>query len=467
MSQKFFKNRTWGIVLSLIGALLFLTGQPSPVSAQSVNVVIIGGTSLDTINPCSYYGNAANVMGSTYGGCLPVAGTSDLNAINFTAMAPSAVSAASLATYDTAVLNMASNAMACNPNNLTAQAKIDLVDFVDEGKKLIIYDSECYPGPIDYSWLPYPFTTANPGALGASGTLTVVENNSLSGTIGDSSCTGVDPYCIDVAYLGSYTDAVGDMNVMTAHDPNWCVDMSGTNAINVTGPVHTYAKYPPATDSGLIIYNGLDVDYMTISGSGHDELQKIWVQELQQPFNPSGLPCGITPWGIKLDPETATNPVGTTHTVTATLKDLLGIPQIGVLVTFTIVSGPNAGASGTCSANAGCTTDANGEVSFTYTSNNIVGDDEIVAKFTNQAGVLITSNTAIKEWTTAPVIICDVDGNGVIDIDDIRAILYARGTPASGPNDPADADGDGLITPRDAKRCIRNCDNTGCAPDVP
>lgn len=463
MSQKLLKNRTWGIVLSLIGVLLFLTGQPSPVSAQSADVVIIGGTSLDLNNPCSSWGNEANVMGSTYGGCLPVAGTIDLNAINFTAMDPSVVSAASLAAYDTAVLNMASNAMACNSNNLSAQAQADLVAFVASGKKLIIYDSECSPG-LNYGWLPYPFTTSNPGAMGAPGTLTVVEDNPLSGTVGDPSCLGGDPCCIDVAYLGPSTDAVGDMNVMTTLDPNWCLDMSGTNYNNVTGPVHTYADYPANTDRGLIIYNGLDMDYMSWSGTGHDELQKIWVQELQQPFNPSLLPCFGTVVGIKLDPETDTNPVGTTHTVTATLKDLLGNPQIGVLVTFTIVSGPNAGASGTCSANADCTTDANGQVSFTYTSDGNVGDDEIAAEFTADDGTIIESNKVKKEWILSPITECDVDGDGDIDFNDIRAILGARGTPASGPLDPADVDRDGLITPHDAKLCIQDCDNPGCAP---
>lgn len=60
--------------------------------------------------------------------------------------------------------------------------------------------------------------------------------------------------------------------------------------------------------------------------------------------------------------------------------------------------------------------------------------------------------------------VCDVNNDGQIDITDIRAILGARGTTASGPNDPADADGDGFITPSDAKFCIQDCGNPGCAP---
>ena len=59
--------------------------------------------------------------------------------------------------------------------------------------------------------------------------------------------------------------------------------------------------------------------------------------------------------------------------------------------------------------------------------------------------------------------ICDIDGNGVIDRNDIALILAARNTPAA-PGDPRDADGDGLITVNDARVCSLVCFNSGCAP---
>ena len=191
-------------------------------------------------------------------------------------MAPVDVNAANLAMYDTAVLNVASPGTYCNTGNLTGQAQADLNTFVGNGKKLIIYDSEC--SPQDYSWLPYPFTTANPGQQRAHGTLTIRENNFLSTMIGDLTCGGLDVHCINASYLGGSTDAVGDMNVMTTYDPNWCLDMSGTNINRNTVPVHTYAKSPSGTDKGLIICNGLDMDYLTLNDP---QLRKIWVQELQ------------------------------------------------------------------------------------------------------------------------------------------------------------------------------------------
>lgn len=435
-----------------IFAVLLLVGVFMPLVAglpQSSNVVIIGGTTLDMNPTCNYYGTDANVMGATYGGCLPVAGYPELAGFTFTAMHPSAVSAASLAPYDTVVLNLASSAMACNSGTLNPSQKMALVAFVASGKKLIIYDSECVP--VDYSWLPYPFKTANPGAMGANGILTIVENNTLS------SSDPLSPYYIDAAYLGSQTDAVGDMNVMTTLDSNWCLDMSGTNAIQVTGPVHTYAKYPTGTDSGLIIYDGLDVN----ANSNPDaKLREVWVQELQQSFNPSNLPCGHKVIGITVTPPSDTNIVGQSHTVTATLLDMLNNPQPGVLVTFSVVSGPNAGASGTCSVNVNCTTDANGQVSFTYTGSGGVGTDSIKACFTDQNGTVLCDNVT-KDWTTTPAegegncdpnrqncnnTACndgiDNDGDGLVDMADPDCVNVQGGEAC---NDGIDNDGDGLI----------------------
>jgi len=388
-----------------------------PHAGQSVNVVIIGGSTLDTGTPCgySYATTNANVMYYSGGGCLPLSGSAgELGDFTFTAMSPADVSAANLAPFDTAVLNMASWAMACNTDTLSASQKADLVDFVADGHKLIIYDSECWPGPLDYSWMPFPFSTSNPGAMGAPGTLTIVEDNYLSTN------DGADPHFVSAAYLSSNTDAVGDMNVMTTYDPNWCVDMSGTNYNQVTGPVHTYADYPAGSAAGLFIYNGMDMDYLY---NNEANLRRVWTQELQQPFNPVvNLPCIVTPVGISISPESAENPVGTDHTVTATLLDLLGNPQEGEEVTFEVVSGPNAGASGTCAVNSDCTTDADGEVSWTYSSNGVAGTDVIIASFMNDAGQEIQSQNAEKTWV-APSTDCDVTVPG--DYPTLQAAIYA------------------------------------------
>ena len=105
---------------------------------------------------------------------------------------------------------------------------------------------------------------------------------------------------------------------------------------------------------------------------------------------------------IDIEPDSDQNEVGEDHTVTVTLTDLLGIPQPGIEVTFGVISGPNAGASGTCNANADCTTDTNGQVSFTYTGSGGLGTDEIEACFTNAAGEEICSQVVTKDWVNRP-----------------------------------------------------------------
>lgn len=60
--------------------------------------------------------------------------------------------------------------------------------------------------------------------------------------------------------------------------------------------------------------------------------------------------------------------------------------------------------------------------------------------------------------------ICDENGDGAVDRRDLDAIFAARGTPATGPDDPRDADGDGQITVLDSRRCASFCDRPDCTP---
>ncbi len=91
---------------------------------------------------------------------------------------------------------------------------------------------------------------------------------------------------------------------------------------------------------------------------------------------------------ITLTPTSATNKVGTTHTVTATVTEE-GKPAEGVTVNFT-VSGVNP-QKGTAKTNS------KGEASFTYEGKN-AGVDHIVASFTPKKGGEVASNEVTKEW---------------------------------------------------------------------
>lgn len=97
---------------------------------------------------------------------------------------------------------------------------------------------------------------------------------------------------------------------------------------------------------------------------------------------------------IDLTPDTATNPVGTSHTVTATVKEN-GVLQAGKVVTITVIAGPNTGQTTTGPTNA------SGQVSFTYLGAGGAGTDQIRAQYTDSSGVLQTSNIALKTWTGA------------------------------------------------------------------
>jgi uncharacterized repeat protein (TIGR01451 family) len=103
---------------------------------------------------------------------------------------------------------------------------------------------------------------------------------------------------------------------------------------------------------------------------------------------------------IVLTPPTAQNEAGTSHAVTATVTSA-GNPVAGELVSFSVTAGPNTGQvsnpnTGECSANSDCTTDSNGQVSWTYTSNGSAGTDTIQACF-DDAGTTKCA-TAEKTW---------------------------------------------------------------------
>jgi uncharacterized repeat protein (TIGR01451 family) len=103
---------------------------------------------------------------------------------------------------------------------------------------------------------------------------------------------------------------------------------------------------------------------------------------------------------IVLTPPTAQNEAGTSHTVTATVTSA-GNPVPGKLVSFSVIAGPNTGEvsnpnTGECSANSDCTTDSNGQVSWTYTSNGSAGTDTIQACFDDAGTTKCT--TAEKTW---------------------------------------------------------------------
>jgi RHS repeat-associated protein len=129
---------------------------------------------------------------------------------------------------------------------------------------------------------------------------------------------------------------------------------------------------------------------------------------------PVGAQCGCT-----ITPASATNLVGTSHTIT--VHDPCGLA--GNLVTLQITSGPNTGFAAEGLA------DANRQVSFTYTSNGQPGTDTIQATYYHDFPAH-TICTATKTW-----VLPDGDNDGVPDVND-----NCPDTPNPGQQD---SDGDG------------------------
>ena len=252
-----------------------------------------------------------------------------------------------------------------------------ITSFVQNGGKLIIYDSESTTS--DFSGFIYPFTASAPGAYGASTPVV----NLLDDTLSSDDPTS-DRY-VNMALLTS-TDAGGDANTMVSYNSNWYIDMVANNTLGVFGPVHTYAFY----GDGMIIYNGLDIDYASATqvgnATGSQVLGMIWYLELSgQDIGP-----GVSVSGLTLSPKTATNPVETMHTVTATVTDSLAQPVEGKAVNFSITSGPNTGLKG-----AGVS-DAQGQVTFSWSSST-AGTDTVTASMEGVENQTIT-DTATKTW---------------------------------------------------------------------
>ena len=112
---------------------------------------------------------------------------------------------------------------------------------------------------------------------------------------------------------------------------------------------------------------------------------------------------------ITVEPELAANQVGTEHTVTA-VATAADKAVSGITVHFSVMRGPNSGVNGDN------TTDANGEASFTYTSNGDPGIDTISVEIDTPSAI---KKIAKKVWLepTSGQIETDVFLQSSADID--------------------------------------------------
>jgi hypothetical protein len=138
----------------------------------------------------------------------------------------------------------------------------------------------------------------------------IVEDNTLSSSVSGSTTeidmgtvpigftcgVGTDPNATPTG-LCPTTDACGDTNVIgPPFGTDLCKDIDITTGIGVSGTAHMYSKDSGGAGAGMLIYNGIDMDFSGASTApslvSGGNLAKLFLQELMQPWAPSGLLCG-------------------------------------------------------------------------------------------------------------------------------------------------------------------------------
>jgi hypothetical protein len=272
-----------------IAAALLCTPAMAATFMQSSNQVALIPSNVPAASPG---GLGAMPISST------VSGRSDesFDKFSFKYVALSNITTTTLSSFDTVAL------IQVHTSDLTAAAKAALAQFVANGGKLIIHDSD-ETSLNDYSWLlPGAYTTKIGAGCNACGMTSGTSN--ITETSGLISATPTDPTYVSIPELIKYTDAVGDANLLVSDDPRWFAAASGTNASNATGAQVAYAS-----NNGLIIYNGFDTDMVKPLASGPwlcinapnnicpanshpsvDWLAQMWYSELNKSWGPSTNP---------------------------------------------------------------------------------------------------------------------------------------------------------------------------------
>ncbi|MFL6115892.1 MAG: choice-of-anchor P family protein [Catenulispora sp.] len=373
--------------------------------------------------------------------------TASYNAVNFTDVPVSTVDGTgdgAFAGYDTVLLYEVCD-IASHPATLHA-----VNTFLDNGGKVLIFDGDrCSAatsgGNADYAGFAFPFTTDAPGPKGGLDvSYTFVETSTLT----DSIKPGDEPP----------GDELGDSNVFTGQSGGWCTALQSSNVDGVNpGNVEAYAR---TINGGLAIWNGEDF-WFTDGASPH--LKEVFDLALAQAHNPDGLPCTNPPSGIKLDPPTATDDVGTSQVETATVVDSSANPRPGINVTFTVLSGPDAGLTGQA------VTDGSGQAHFTVSDTTVPGTDTVQAKFND--GIDHFSNKTVITWVARPTKLTYSGPSGG-DFNDPSSIAFTltdlnNGTPIAGQPVTMQLDSQGACTATTNGSGVASCPVTPNEPAGP
>jgi hypothetical protein len=214
----------------------------------------------------------------------------------------------------------------------------------------------------------------------STATNTVGTTHTLTATVTDSSGTAVP----SVAVRFSVTGAVTTSGQCTT-------DASGMCTFTYTGPT------APGSDT-ISAFADSNGNTTADTGEPTATATKTWVH------GPAA--------NLVLTPAVATNTVGTSHTVTATVTDRFTNPISGAVVNFTV--------TGSVSTTGQCTTLSSGQCTFSYSGPLFPGADLI-------SGVVGTSGptaTAMKSWVLPPSTPGHVTGGGQILKDSGNTVAF-------------------------------------------
>ncbi|HTD38524.1 MAG TPA: OmpA family protein [Candidatus Limnocylindrales bacterium] len=163
----------------------------------------------------------------------------------------------------------------CKMRDLMTPQQIALLQqWVAAGHKLILGGVGCGGGS-DFTWLPYPFTSAGSGPESTHASLIQVENDAL-GTNDKNDAA----HYVDVLSYVHAQNTLDSAQVVTATDTHWCGHAFVAKTTNLNGFVQMYA----VDGKGLLLYDGFNGDDANAS------LRQLRKLELALPV-PADLPC--------------------------------------------------------------------------------------------------------------------------------------------------------------------------------
>jgi YVTN family beta-propeller protein len=169
-------------------------------------------------------------------------------------------------------------------------------------------------------------------------------------------------------------------------------------ATNTTGTPISVGSNP----AGLAVTPNGKTLYVANSGTNTVTPIEVATNAAGAPITVGNNPFGIAitlnlsrPTTVALSPPDAVNTVGTSHTVTATVQNAAGNPVQGSTVLFDV--------QGSVTTSGSCTTDANGQCSFTYQGPQLPGADVITGCADSNGNGSVDAGepcgTATKAWT--------------------------------------------------------------------